>query len=377
MAVYLDNSATTRVCPAAAEAALKAMKECYGNPSSLHRMGLDAENLVRDSRKAIASAVGCPADRLFFTSCATESNNIALFGGLRANQRLGRKVITTAVEHASVLEPLHVLEQQGYEVHKLRPQNGRYTANQFLELVDDQTAMVSVMLVNNEVGIRLPVEEIFSGVRRKNPKTLLHVDAVQGAVKVPFRFSQADPDFLSLSGHKLYAPKGVGALYVKKGTKVAPLTFGGGQEQGISPGTESVPLIAAFAAAVDDYLPKAKKQYERYTALMERFLSQLAGREDIAVLSPADAVPYIASIAVKGIRSEIMLHFLEREGIFVSSGSACAKGEESHVLSAMGIPKKLADSALRISFSPETTERDLDELIEKLKEGSQKLLRVR
>lgn len=353
------------------------MEECYGNPSSLHRMGLDAENLVQGSRKAIASAVGCPPDRLFFTSCATESNNIALLGGLAANRRLGKKVITTAIEHSSVLEPLRSLEQQGYEVCALRPQNGRFWTEQFLELVDDQTAMVSVMLVNNEVGLRLPVEEIFSGVRRKNPKTLLHVDAVQGAVKVPFCFSKADPDFLSLSGHKLYAPKGIGALYVKKGTKVAPLMFGGGQEQGISPGTEPVPLIAAFAAAVDDYAAKAERQLERYAQLRERLFSQLAECEDMAVLSPEDAVPYIVSIAVKGIRSEIMLHFLEREDIFVSSGSACARGGKSHVLTAMGFPPKLADSALRVSFSPETTEQDIDRLVDKLKEGSRKLLRVR
>lgn len=375
---YLDYSATTPVCDAAVKACVCAMKQEFGNPSSLYRLGLDAERIVASSRRTLAKALKCEEQCLFFTGSATESNNIAIFGSLAANSRKGKKIITTAVEHAAVLGPFAELQKRGYEAVFLAPdETGTYTAEQFFNAVDDHTALVSVMLVNNEVGTRYPVEKIIRAVRQKNPDTLVHIDAVQGAFKIPFSIRQAAPDLLSVSGHKIYAPKGVGALYIKKGIRVSPVLFGGGQEKGIRPGTESVPLIAAFAAAVDWYLPQQNSLFSRYEALQAQLLECLSAIPDISFNSPSGGVPYITNISVQGIRSEIMLHFLENKGVYVSSGSACAKGAKSHVLKALGISDSRADHALRVSFGAFTTSEDVDRLVTGLKEGISSLIRSR
>lgn len=375
---YLDYSATTPVCDAAADACYRAMTEGFGNPSSLYRLGFEAENCMSASRRSLAKALGCEEQCLFFTGSATEGNNIAILGSLLANPRKGKRVVTTAVEHAAVLSPFKELEKRGYETVYLKPdEKGRYTAAQFAEAVDENTALVSAMLVNNEVGTRLPVEEIIRAVRAKNPQTLVHVDAVQGAFKLPFSVRTAAPDFLTVSGHKIYAPKGVGALYVKKGVRVSPLLFGGGQEKGIRPGTESVPLIAAFAAAANWYLPQQKELLVQYETLRARLLKRFEEMPDVALNSPEEAVPYIVNFSVKGIRSEIMLHFLDSKGISVSSGSACAKGAKSHVLDAMGLSDARADSALRVSFGAATTPEDVDWLCDGLQEGLKNLIRTK
>lgn len=375
---YLDYSATTPVCGAAAEACVTAMKRDFGNPSSLYRLGMEAENIVSAARRVLAKALGCEEQCLFFTGSATESNNIAIFGSLAANPRKGKKIITTAVEHAAVLGPFTELQKRGYETVYLMPaETGNYTAQQFFDAVDDHTVLVSVMLVNNEVGTRHPVEEIIRAVRRKNPDTLIHIDAVQGAFKLPFSIRTATPDLLSVSGHKIYAPKGVGALYIKKGVKVSPLLFGGGQEKGVRPGTESVPLIAAFAAAVEWYLPQQKEFLAGYEALHAGLLERLAEIPEVSVNSPAGGAPYITNFSVQGIRSEIMLHFLESRGVFVSSGSACAKGAKSHVLDALGLSDGRADTALRVSFGAYTERKDIDRLVDGLKEGLSSLIRTK
>jgi cysteine desulfurase len=354
------------------------MKRYFGNPSSLYRLGMEAENIVSAARRVLAKALGCEEQCLFFTGSATESNNIAIFGSLAANPRKGKKILTTAVEHAAVLGPFTELQKRGYEtVYLLPDETGNYTAQQFFDAVDDHTALVSVMLVNNEVGTRHPVEEIIRAVRRKNPNTLIHIDAVQGAFKLPFSIRTAAPDLLSVSGHKIYAPKGVGALYIKKGVKVSPLFFGGGQEKGMRPGTESVPLIAAFAAAVEWYLPQQKELLAGYEALRTELLERLAEIPEISVNSPVGAVPYITNLSVQGIRSEIMLHFLESRGVFVSSGSACAKGAKSHVLDALGLSDGRADTALRVSFGAYTEQKDIDRLVDGLKEGLASLIRTK
>lgn len=374
---YLDYSATTPVCAAAANACLDAMNRNFGNPSSLYRLGMEAENIVSAARRTLSKALGCEEACLFFTGSATESNNIAIFGSLAANRRKGEKIITTAVEHAAVLGPFAELQKRGYETVFLAPdETGGYHAGQFFDAVDDHTALVSVMLVNNEVGTRYPVEEIVRAVRRKNPDTLIHIDAVQGAFKLPFSIRTAAPDLLSVSGHKIYAPKGIGALYIKKGVKVSPLLFGGGQEKGVRPGTESVPLIAAFAAAVGWYLPQQRELLARYEALQAELFRRLSEIPEVSVNSPAGGVPYITNFSVRGIRSEIMLHFLESRGVFVSSGSACAKGAKSHVLDALGLSDERADTALRVSFGADTEQKDIERLADGLKEGLSSLIRT-
>ncbi|MDD6237487.1 MAG: cysteine desulfurase family protein [Clostridiales bacterium] len=378
MEVYLDNSATTKVCAAACEAAVSAMKTVYGNPSSLHRLGFEAEKLVTQSRKQIAGALSCSPDELYFTSGATESNNLAIRGLTAAYPRIGRKIVTTTIEHPSVSETVESLCSTGYEVIKISPDSdGNFSPDAFAEAVDENTALVTFMLVNNEVGVLLPAAEICKAVKRKNPNTLIHIDAVQGFCKVPFRSDRILADTISISGHKIYAPKGVGGLYLKKGVRLKPAQTGGGQEKGLRSGTESVPLIAAFGAAVAETYPNMENNQTHYRQLREHLKKRLMNQPEIVMNSPENAVPYICNFSVRGIRSEIMLHFLEQSGIYVSSGSACAKGKPSPVLAAMGIPKERADSALRISFSPETTISDIDLLLDGLNNGISSLQKMR
>lgn len=378
MGTYLDYAATTPVCDAAAHAALEAMQQHFGNPSSLYRLGLDAENLIAASRRRLAKALDCDEGCLYFTGSATEANNLAVIGGAAGNPRKGKKVVTTAIEHAAVLTPFEELKRRGYETVLLSPEeSGSYTPEQFYEAVDANTALVSVMLVNNEVGTRLPVEAIIKAVRRKNPETLIHIDAVQGAFKLPFSVRKADPDFLSVSGHKIYAPKGVGALYIKKRVRIAPLLFGGGQEQGIRPGTESVPLIAAFAAAVDWYLPMQAKKLTHYERMNTHLRERLTAIPEVNINTPEGAVPYILNFSVDGIRSEIMLHHLDSFGVSISSGSACSKGAKSHVLKAMGFSGARADTAIRVSLGAYTEETDMDKFADGIEDGLKRLIRTK
>ena len=378
MEVYLDNSATTAVCEAAYQAAATTMKTVYGNPSSLHRLGLQAEKTVTQGRKQIAAALGCTADTVYFTSGATESNNLAIRGLTGAYPRIGRKIVTTAIEHPSVGETVDSLCNAGYEVVRLSPDSsGGFSPEAFAEAVDDNTALVTFMLVNNEVGTLLPAADICRAVKHKNPKTLIHIDAVQGFCKVPFRAERTLVDTVSLSGHKIYAPKGIGGLYLKKGVRLKPLQTGGGQEKGLRSGTESVPLIAAFGAAVAETYPKMQSNQAHYHQLREYLLGGLATFDEITLNSPEGAVDYICNFSVRGIRSEVMLHFLEQSEIYVSSGSACAKGKSSAVLAAMGLPRERADSAIRVSFSPETTQAELDALLNGLRSGISSLQKTR
>ena len=375
---YLDYSATTPVCEAAQSRCADVLKNQYGNPSSLYRLGLDAENIIFASRRSIASVLDCDEGCLYFTGSATESNNLAIFGSLAANPRRGKKIITTAVEHAAVLNPFSELKKRGYETVFLLPEEGgNYSANQFFDAVDENTALVSVMFVNNEAGIKLPVEEIVRAVRRKNPQTLIHIDAVQGAFKLPLSVRALDADFVSISGHKIYAPKGVGALYIKKGIRISPLMFGGGQEKGVRPGTENVALISSFAAAVEWYAKNRQANYELYKTLQSSLLNKLSEIPEVSVNSPEGSVPYIINFSVKGIRSEIMLHFLESRGVYVSSGSACSKGKKSHVLTALGIPDARIDSAVRVSFGAFSTPEDIDALAGGIKEALSTLIKTK
>ena len=377
MQIYLDNAATTKVCAQAADAAADAMLHTYGNPSSLHRLGMEAENLVTKAKKQLAAALSCQPGEILFTSGATESNNLAILGGCKAARRSGNKIVTSAVEHPSVLEPVRALEREGYEVSYIRPrEDGSFSAQDFVDAVDERTALISAMLVNSEVGTRLPVEEITAGVRQKNPKTLVHIDAVQGFGKIPLSAKKLGADLISVSGHKIYAPKGIGALYIKKGVRVSPLLYGGGQQNGLRVGTECVPLIAAFGEAAAFCNACQRDVLARYKQLREDLLEILSTIPDVTVNSPEGSVPYILNLSVKGIRSEILLHFLEQASIYVSSGSACSKGAKSHVLAAMGLPDERIDTAIRLSFSYETTGEQLTAFAARLKEGIDTLMKT-
>ena len=374
--IYFDNAATTQVCDEAVQAAIQAMTATYGNPSSLHRMGLDAENTVNRARKILAGALGCQPGEITFTSGATESNNLAVFGAVKAYRRSGNKIVTTSVEHPSVAGPVAELEQQGFEVVRISPDaTGHFQAQDFEDAVDENTLLVTLMHVNNETGMKLPIEQIAQRVKRKNPGVILHVDAVQSFCKISFKLSKTPVDLMSVSGHKIYAPKGIGALFVRKGVRVLPQVFGGGQERGLRSGTESVPLIAAFGASVDKFSTNISKNRLLYVRLNEHLRELLSEIPDVTVNSPEDGVEYILNFSVAGIRSEIMLHFLESRGIYVSSGSACSKGARSGVLGAMGLPAERIDTAIRVSFGYTNTDRQVRQFVQVLQEGINTLVK--
>lgn len=374
MSIYLDNAATTKPCGEAVSAAVDAMTENYGNPSSLHRAGLDAQLAVDRARKAIAASIGADSSEIYFTSGATESNNLALRGISAAYGRKRRKIVISSVEHASVDETASALEKNGFEIVRISPRDdGRFYADDFISACDENTCLVSMMLVNNETGYIMPVRETFMAVKRSYPEIITHCDCVQGYMKLPIKAASLGADLISLSAHKIHGVKGVGAIYIKKGVRVIPIVTGGKQEKGIRSGTESVPLIAAFGAAVDKFRPTIAERYERVSQLKAHLLEKIGGIENVTVNSPSDGSPYVINISAVGKRSEIMLHFLESKGIYVSSGSACSKGQQSGVLGEFGISGKRADGAVRISITAQTTEGELDEFAEALAEGMTKI----
>lgn len=365
---YLDNSATTAVSAAAADKAYQIMTTVYGNPSSLHSKGMEAEHELTAARKAVASQLKVSADEVFFTSGGTEANNTALFGAAYATARTRRKIIISSVEHSSVLEAAKRLEDEGFTVERITPQSdGTVHPEDVAAAVDGSTALVSVMLVNNETGAVMPVGDIFAAVKAANSQTLCHTDAVQAFGKLPVRARALGADIISVSGHKVHAPKGVGALYVKKGVRLVPRQYGGEQEKRFRPGTENLPAIAAFGVACGEFdIEGNRERVQRLNAYAREQLLQIDG---VALNSPANALPYVLNFSAGRVRSETMLHFLEERDLFVSSGSACAKGKPSHVLSALGLSRDRADSALRVSFSKYNTAADIDALCEGIAAG--------
>lgn len=371
---YLDNSATTQVCEEAANAALRMMRENYGNPSSLHKMGISAEAAVEQARETIAYALGVQAKNVFFTSGGTEANNTAIFGAAEALKRRGDRVIVSAIEHSSVYESAKRLAQLGFDV-QFAPVNadGVVDIDALRGLLNEKTILVSVMAVNNETGSVQPTERIAKLVHALSPEALFHCDAVQAFCKMPLKPRKWGVDLMTVSAHKIHAPKGCGALYIREGARVMPLLYGGEQQHKVRPGTESAPLIAAFGTAVS--LADKSGNMSRIRALNAYAKERLAAIEGVAFNSPDDALPYIINVSAEGIRSETMLHYLESRGVFVSSSSACAKGKRSYVLEAMGLPDERIDSSLRISFSKYNTEEDIDALVEGLKSGLETLQR--
>ena len=356
--IYLDNSATTRVCEKSAEKVLELMTQCYGNPSSLHKKGLEAQREVAHARQAVAVSLGAQPREIIFTSGGTEANNLAVLGGAAAGRRRGKRIVTTAIEHPSVLEPMRQLEKEGFEVVFLTPDtDGRVPEEAVLKAVTGDTILISVMAVNNELGSIQPIEVLKKAVKRAGAPALVHVDGVQAYGKLPLRPEKLGIDLLTVSGHKIHGPKGVGALYVSKNARILPRTFGGGQERELRPGTEAAPLIAGLGAAAEE-LPDWRQAYSRMEKLRDYTLQKLSGLEGVEVNSPVEGLPYLLNFSALGIRSETMLHFLAQRGIYVSSGSACAKGKQSHVLKAAGLPDSRISSAIRVSLSRESIERD-------------------
>ncbi len=373
--IYLDNSATTKPCPQAIEAMLDAMTSRWGNPSSLYRIGLEAEQLLSAARASAARWLSCREDEIYFTAGGTEANNLALFGAAEARKRRGRRIVTTAIEHPSVMEVMRLLEKKGFEVIYLPPQeNGCVAEEAIRTAVTPDTILVSMMLVNNETGAIQPVAAAKEAILAAGAPALLHCDAVQAFGKMPISVTKLGVDLLSASGHKIHAGKGAGFLYKARAVHLPPLILGGGQEKGLRSGTESVPMIAAFGAAIDA-LPALEAQLPRMRALNDYARKVLLATGLVRIHSPGDALPYVLSISVPGYRSETLLHFLEARDIYVSSGSACAKGKGSYVLRAMGLSDDEADSALRLSFSRETTKEEIDLLAEALTEAAARLRR--
>ena len=363
MEAYLDNSATTQPCKEAVEKMNYALRTCWGNPSSLHSKGIAASELLEEARNNIAKKLSCESDEIVFTSGGTESNNIAVFGAAYVQRRRGSRIITTSIEHSSVEESVKALENQGYNVVRLRVnERGVIDERQLYAATNPSVVLISMMYVNNEVGSIQPVEFAKRAVVHSGANALIHCDAVQAFGKVQLKPYNMGVDLMTVSSHKIHGPKGAGALFVKKGTKLVQHSFGGLQENKIRPGTEPLPAIAGFgaaAAAIPDYSESLKY----VTDLRNYMVAKLRTIEGVRINSPENALPYITNISVEGIPSEVMLNYLSGLGICVSSGSACSKGHKSRVLKAMNLSDDVINTALRISLSVFTTKEEIDYLI--------------
>ncbi|MBR1497819.1 MAG: cysteine desulfurase [Oscillospiraceae bacterium] len=375
MSIYLDNAATTRVCPAAAEAAIKAMTELYGNPSSPHRMGREAKAMLDRARGSVAKALGCGAGEVYFTSGGTEGDNWALRCGAYYNRRRGKHILSSAAEHPAVLRTLDALESQGYTVTRLAPErDGSVSAGAVVGALREDTCLVSLMLVNNETGAVTDVAAVAQAVHERCPGALVHTDAVQAFLKIPFSPAALGVDLLTISGHKVHAPKGVGALYVRRGLNLPPLLYGGGQEEGRRSGTEALPQIAAFAAAVEDAFPSLTEDRAQMAALRATTAERLMAENPGLLLLGGDRPsPQLLSLSLPGWRSEVLMNFLEARDIFVSKSSACKRGGRSHVLQAMGLKSDVVDGALRVSLSRFTTREELEAFCLALRQARQTL----
>ena len=363
---YLDNSATTKVCPEAAEAALRAMTDIYGNPSSTHTLGREAKKLLDASRKQVADALACTPKEIVFTSCGSESDNWAILGGAEAGKRRGKHIISSAVEHDAVRKSLDELEARGFEVTRLKPdRTGAIPVEAVREALRPDTILVTLMLVNNETGAVTDLAGVSRAIKEVGSPALLHCDAVQAFLKLPFTAKSLGAELISVSGHKIHAPKGVGALYIRNGLRLKPYILGGGQEEGRRAGTEAMPQIAAFGAACAIGRANLAENAARMAGYKREIVSRLS--EAIPELRHVEtAAPHILSISLPGWRSEVLMNFLEAREVYVSKSSACKKGARSHVLEAIGLDAKTIDGAIRIGLSRYTTQEDVDALCQGL-----------
>lgn len=363
--VYLDNSATTKCLPEAAALMTHIMCEDYGNPSSMHKKGIESEKYLRYAKETIAKCIKVQEKEMFFTSGGTESNNIAILGAAYANHRAGRHIITTRIEHPAVAQPCAYLEEQGFDVTYLPVDSKGVICLADLErAMTRHTTLVSIMHVNNEIGSVQPIAEAGALIKRMNQGTLFHVDAVQGFGKFHIYPKRMNIDLLSVSAHKINGPKGVGFLYISERAKVRPIMFGGGQQKGMRSGTENVAGIAGMAKAVEETYHGLEAETERMYDLRERFVNGVGNIEGTRVNGPQnrEGAPHIVSVSIQGVRSEVMLHALEDKGVYVSAGSACAsnKPQASATLRAIGVEKQYLDSTLRFSFGRFTTAEEID-----------------
>ncbi|MGM9614539.1 MAG: cysteine desulfurase family protein [Oscillospiraceae bacterium] len=373
--IYLDNAATTKVCPEAAEAALRMMTGDFGNPSSLHGLGRTARAALKSARETVAASIGAKPEEIFFTAGGTEGDNWALRSGAQLMRHKGRHIISSTTEHDAVLKSLDRLEADGFEVTRLTPgPDGAISADAVAEALREDTILVSLMLVNNETGAITDIPAVSNALKAAKSNALLHTDAVQGFLKVPFTVKSLGADMITLSGHKIHAPKGVGALYVRAGLRLPALLLGGGQEDGKRSGTENLPGICAFAAAIAaaqndaDSLP-------RMAALRQRVLDTFAA-SGVAYAENSGGAPHILNLSLPGYRAETILNTLDRDGICISTGSACKRGKRSHVLTAMGLPPRVIDGAIRVSLCRFTTEADIDGFCDALIRASQTLIKT-
>lgn len=373
MEVYLDNSATTKAYPEVARLVADIMTEDYGNPSSMHLKGVEAEKYIKYSKKTIAGIMKVQEKEIFFTSGGTEADNWALIGTAYANYRAGKHLITTRIEHPAVLQTMEYLKEQGFEITYLPvDRTGRIRLEDLERAIRRDTLLVSIMYVNNEVGAIQPVEEAGALIKRMNPGTLFHVDAVQGFGKLKLFPKKWNIDMVSVSGHKIHGPKGVGFLYIDERVKIKPIIFGGGQQRNFRSGTENVPGVAGIGKASELIYRDLEEDTERLYRLKEYFVRELSRMPHIYINGPQDetGAPHIVSASIAGIRSEVLLHALEEKNVYVSSGSACSSHKHtiSATLESMGIEKQLMDSTLRFSFSVFTTKEELDYTLECLDE---------
>ncbi len=363
--IYLDNSATTKPCKKACEYINSALEQFWGNPSSLHSLGIDAEIAVSSAREAIAKMISAKPEEIIFTGSGTEANNTAI---MTVSKSRRKKIITTLIEHPSVLQTVKRLEENGFEVVRIGcDSSGVIDLCELESALDSETALVSIMLVNNEIGSVQPISEAAKLIRKLSPDALFHCDAVQAFGKLPINVKSLGVDLLSASAHKIHGPKGIGFLYCRKGVNLHPLISGGGQEKGLRSGTEPVPLISGFLGAAEEVDIKTQQQTVGELNMYAR--EKLSACDFAVINSPDGALPYILNISVPGYKSETLLHFLESRNIFVSSGSACAKGQASYVLKALGLNRSLADSSLRLSFSKNNTKEDIDLTVAALSEA--------
>ena len=369
--VYFDNSSTTAPSKKCIAAVLNSLDNNWGNPSSLHKLGISAEKDLSSAREEIARRLSCDEKEIIFTSGGTEANNLAVFGSVETLKRRGTRIVTTEIEHHSVTECFDKLEKQGFEVIRIKPDKfGRISYEDIYSAIDEKTIFVSIMLVNNEVGSILPINAARDAIRDKKAPAYLHTDAVQAFGKIPVDDKDLDVDLLTVSAHKIHGPKGVGALYKSAKCRIQPTSRGGLQEKGLRGGTEAASLICGMGAAASEI---DLSNYEKVKELNQYLREQLKKIDGGVINSDDDAIPYILNFSLLGYRSETLLHFFESKEIYVSSGSACAKGHGSYVLNEMGFDKKRIDSALRISFSRYNTKEDADMLVSALEEAKKQL----
>lgn len=376
--IYLDNAATTPVNPQVARTIYESLQNSFANPSSLYSAGATSEIEMNKARTFIAGCIGAKYNELYFTSCASESNNIAIYGLALARKNWGKKIITTGYEHPAVRQPFANLAEMGFETVFVDPdKNGIVDENAILDAVDSKTCLVSLIHVNNETGAKLDIEKLSAKIKEKNPRCAIHIDAVQSFMKFPLDVKKLKIESLSFSAHKINGPKGIGGLYLKQGTNIKPVFVGGGQESGLRAGTENIHYIQGLAKACEILKPNLIRNLQHYAKLRTQMIDGLKQFDNVVINSPENGAPYTLNFSFVGYRSETLLHFLDSKGICVSSGSACSKGSRSHTLTVMKLPHERIDSSVRVSFGVQNTEADVSALIDALKDATEKLQKVK